>query len=178
LGGVLQRVVLLVDATALLEALKQRIEEAYKGEISLNRVIADAVVGKGQPPADPISIPEAPSDGILDRAQSNARRRALTASITYVWGPPGCGKTHVHSEIVRSGFDAGKRVLVCSNTNKAVDQVLFRICKRLGKQHPAMENGRIVRLGTIADTKLATAYNAYVTIDGIVERRSRTLRAV
>ncbi len=35
LGGVLKRVVLLVDATALLEALKQRIEEAHKGEISL-----------------------------------------------------------------------------------------------------------------------------------------------
>lgn len=177
LGAVLQRVVLLVDATALLEALKQRIEEAYKGEISLNRVIADAVVGKGQPPADPISIPEAPSDGILDRAQSDARRRALTASITYVWGPPGCGKTHVLSEIVRSGFEAGKRVLVCSNTNKAVDQVLFRICESLGKQHPAMGNGRIVRLGTIADAKLATAYNAYVTIDGIVERRSADLKS-
>jgi AAA domain/Topoisomerase DNA binding C4 zinc finger/PLD-like domain len=184
LGGVLQRVVLLVDAvvllvdaTALLEALKQRIEEAYKGEIGLNRVIADAVVGKAQPPADPISIPEAPSEGTLDRAQSNARRRALAASITYVWGPPGCGKTHVLSEIVRSGFEAGKRVLVCSNTNKAVDQVLFRICESLGKQHPAMENGRIVRLGTIADTKLAAAYNAYVTIDGIVERRSADLKS-
>jgi hypothetical protein len=177
LGGVLRRVVLLIDATALLEMLKQRIEEAYKGEISLNSAIANAVVGKGQPPPDPISIPEAPSDGILDRAQSNARRRALTASVTFIWGPPGCGKTHVLSEIVRSGFEAGKRVLVCSNTNKAVDQVLYRICESLGKQHPAMENGRIVRIGTIADAKLAAAYNEFVTIDGIVERRSADLKS-
>jgi hypothetical protein len=177
LGTVLKRVVLLVDATALLEALKQRIEDAYKGEISLNRFIADAVVGKRQPPADPVSIPEAPSDATLDRAQSSARQRALTASITYVWGPPGCGKTKVLSEIVRSNFEAGKRVLVCSNTNKAVDQVLFRICVSLGEQHPAMESGRIVRLGTIADTKLAIAYSAYVTIDGIVERRSANLKS-
>ncbi len=177
LGGVLRRVVLLVDATALLEMLKQRIEEAYKGEISLNSVIANAVVGKGQPPLDPIAIPEAPSDGILDRAQSKARRRALTASVTYIWGPPGSGKTHVLSEIVRSGFEAGKRVLVCSNTNKAVDQVLYRICESLGKEHPAMENGRIVRLGTIADAKLATDYNAFVTIDGIVERLSADLKS-
>ena len=39
-----------------------------------------------------------------------------------------------------------------------------------------MEQGRIVRLGTISDAKLAAAYNAYVTIDGIVERRSADLK--
>jgi hypothetical protein len=176
LGRVVQRVVLLVDATALLEALKERIEEAHKGEISLNRVIAGAVVGKKQPPADAIPIPEAPSASSLDFAQSKVRQRALTASVTYVWGPPGCGKTHVLSEIVRSGFAAGKRILVCSNTNKAVDQVLYRICENLGKKHPAMEEGRIVRLGTIADAKLKSDYDAFVTVDGIVERRSADLK--
>ena len=177
LGSTLKRVVLLVNSTALLEALKQKVEEAGKGELSLNRNIADAVVGKGEPPADPAAIPEVPSGWVLDRAQSNARRRALTASVTYIWGPPGCGKTQVLGEIVRSAFEAEKRILVCSNTNKAVDQVLYRICESLGKQHPAMEGGRIVRVGTIADGKLADAYHDYVTIDGIVERRSADLKA-
>ena len=104
LGGIVRRVVLLVDATALLEALKQRIEDAYKGQIILNRVIADAVVGLKQPPPDPVSIPEVRTDNSLDFAKSKALRRALTASVTYVWGPPGCGKTLLLSEIVRSGF--------------------------------------------------------------------------
>jgi len=58
-----------------------------------------------------------------------------------------------------------------------VDQVLYRICKSLDKQHPAMEEGWIVRLGHIADIRLATDYNAYVTVDGIVERRSAELKA-
>ena len=40
-----------------------------------------------------------------------------------------------------------------------------------------MDEGRIVRLGTIADEKLRARYNAYVTIDGIVERRSADLKA-
>jgi hypothetical protein len=177
LGSVLKRVVLLVDATALLEALKQKVEEAHKGELSLNRSMADAVAGRGKPPVDPVAIPEAPSERALDSAQSNARKRALTASVTYIWGPPGCGKTQVLSEIVRSAFEADKRILVCSNTNKAVDQVLYRICESLGRQHPAMEGGRIVRVGTIADRKLASAYNDYVTIDGIVERHSADLKA-
>lgn len=177
LGGIVRRVVLLVDATALLEALKQRIEDAYKGQIILNRVIADAVVGLKQPPPDPVPIPEVGTDNSLDFAKSKALRRALTASVTYVWGPPGCGKTLLLSEIVRSVFENAKRILVCSNTNKAVDQVLYRICKSLGKQHPAMDEGRIVRLGNIADDKLVAEYNAYVTVDGIVERRSADLKA-
>src|SRR5260370_4564204 len=181
LGKLLQRAVLLVDATALLEALKQRIESANKGEINLNRAIADAVVGKRKPPSDPPTIPEAPWESYgsysgLDHAQSNARRKALTASVTYVWGPPGCGKTRVLSEIVRSAFEAGKRILICSNTNKAVDQVLYQICKALDRQHSAMNEGRIVRLGRIADEKLASEYHAYVTVDGIVERRSTDLK--
>jgi hypothetical protein len=129
LGRLLERVVLLVDATALLVALKQRIEETSKGDISLNRNIADAVVGKKELPPEPAPIAAAFSDNTkLDLAQSKALQRALNASVTYIWGPPGCGKTRVLGEIVRSGFEAGKRILVCSNTNKAVDQVLYTIC--------------------------------------------------
>lgn len=177
LGRVLQRVVLVVDATALLEALKERIENVSKGELALNRVISDAVVGKGKSPANPPEIPAARSNKLLDNAQVNARRRALTDSITYIWGPPGCGKTFLLGEIVRSGFESGKRILICSNTNKAVDQVLYQLCENLGKEHSAMQDGCIVRLGRIADDKLKNAYEAYVTVDGIVERRSVSLKA-
>ena len=129
LGRTLQRVILLVDATALLEALKQRIEDAHNGQIFLNRTISDAVVGKRKAPADPPPIPEAPSRSRLDPGQSSAQRKALTASITYIWGPPRCGKTHVLSSIVRSGLEAGKRILVCSNTNKAVAQVFIEYAR-------------------------------------------------
>ena len=70
-------------------------------------------------------------------------------------------------------FESGRRILVCSNTNKAVDQVLYRICEALGTDHPAMQEGKIVRLGRIADNKLKEEYVDYVTIDGIVARRSQ-----
>jgi AAA domain len=66
-------------------------------------------------------------------------------------------------------------VLICSNTNQAVDEVLLSLCKKLGQSHPAMEKGQIVRLG-IAGDELRTKYSEYVTLDGIVERRSRDLQ--
>lgn len=61
LGPTVARVVLLVDATALLEVLKDRIEQVGKGEVKLNRAIADAVVGKAQiPDAPPTLVPAPP----------------------------------------------------------------------------------------------------------------------
>jgi hypothetical protein len=176
LGPILHRAVIVVDATVLLEALKEKVEQAGRGEVSLNRAIADAVVGRVKHPADPVAIRRASSIENLIGAQIMALHKALTASIAYIWGPPGSGKTFVLGEVVRSAFAEGKRVLICSNTNRAVDQVLFTICKNLGKQHAAMEEGQIVRLGRIAGDKLSE-YEQYVTVDGIVERRSVELKA-
>jgi hypothetical protein len=177
LGATLSRAVIVIDATALLEALKEKIEQAGKGELPFNRNIADAVVGRGNLPPPPAAIPRAMSATNLNDAQVKALSRALSTSITYIWGPPGCGKTHLLGEVVRSAFEDGKRILISSNTNTAVDQVLFKICKGLGERHPAMEEGRIVRLGRVVDDKHKGAYKAYVTIDGIVDRKSAELKA-
>jgi hypothetical protein len=175
LGPTVARAALLVDATALLEALKDRIEEVAKGQIKLNRAIADAVAGKAPIPDAPPALVQSPSERNLDRAQQTALRAVLASSVTYVWGPPGCGKTRVLADVVYSAFKGGKRILICSNTNKAVDQLLYQTCGSFGQLE--LEEGRIVRIGTIADEKLKDKYNSYVTIDGIVARKSVELNA-
>ena len=92
-----------------------------------------------------------------------------------VWGPPGCGKSTTLAEIVHSAFKDDKKTLICSNTNKAVDEVLLKICEVLGREHQAMEEGKIVRLGRVVHDKL-NEYHNYVTVDGIAERRSADLK--
>ena len=177
LGGEIRSAVLSIDATALLEALQDRIEKVKKTEISLNRALADVVVGEKSWPdalADPIPTTREAS---LNESQFRAYEHALTNATTFVWGPPGCGKTKTLGQIVRSAFEGGKRVLVCSNTNKAVDQVLYQICKALGRGHLAMQEGRVIRIGRVVDDKLEAEYREFVTVDGIVERRSADLKA-
>jgi len=100
----------------------------------------------------------------------------LREGLTFIWGPPGCGKTMTLSAIVRSAFEDGKRTLICSSTNKAVDQVLYKICETLTSEHPATKESKVVRLGRIADDKLASQYRQYVELDEIVERRSDELK--
>jgi hypothetical protein len=73
-------------------------------------------------------------------------------------------------------FGAGKKTLICSNTNQAVDQVLYALCRELKPPHPAVEAGQIIRIGKIAFEDLDRDYHAYVTLDGIIERKSSDLK--
>ena len=179
IGDEVRFAILLIDTTALLEALKEKIEAVKEGEITLNRTLADAVVRPGQLPKPPdIPIREGlPTDSDLNDKQRAVYGNALREAVTFVWGPPGTGKTKTLGEIVRSAFEGQERTLICSNTNKAVDQVLYRICMALGREHPAMEEGKVVRLGRITDDKLKSDFREYVTVDGIVERRSADLKS-
>ena len=177
LGPTIENVILLVDATALLEALKSKIEQVSKKEFGLNRSLADAVVGKSAAPADPEAKPVPPPFRPLTPAQAGAYAKALTEAVSYIWGPPGCGKTWTLGEIARATLARGERLLVCSNTNKAVDQILYQICKNLGTDHEDMAAGHIVRLGKIADDKLEKEFSNYVLVDGIADRLAAELKA-
>ncbi len=145
----------------------------------MNRTLADAVVGEKSWPIE--ASHGSDSDNPSSLSQSVAVRcmyeHALRNAVTFYLGPPGCGKTFkTLGQIVRSAFEGGKRILVCSNTNKAVDQILYQVCIALGREHPAMEEGRVVRLDRVVDDKLEAEYREFVTVDGIVERRSADLK--
>ncbi len=172
-GDQIQRAVLLVDATALLRALKDKLEKAKGNQIAINRSLSDAVIGRASPPANPPPIPSHISSVSLKERQQEAYRQALTASMTRIWGPPGSGKTVTLGAIVRSAYESNKRVLVCSNTNKAVDRVLLKVCDAVQSHQSALKEGHVVRLGSIADDLFKNNYAEYVTIEAIVVRRSQ-----
>ncbi len=175
IGDEVRSAVLLINETGLLEVLKGKIEAVNKGRITFNRTLADAVVQPGVLPKRPPRPIRADDGSELEDSQRKAYQTALREAVTFIWGPPGCGKTMTLGAIVHSAFNSGKRTLICSNTNKAVDQVLYKICETLTPEHPAMQEDKVVRLGRIADDKLDSKYRKYVAIDEIVERRSAGL---
>jgi hypothetical protein len=66
-----------------------------------------------------------PFDGELNQEQQLAVRYALLADDLFcIHGPPGTGKTRTLIEIVRRAVDAGEDVLVCADSNQAVDNLL------------------------------------------------------
>jgi hypothetical protein len=106
IGSEIHSAILLIDSTALLEAIRDRIEKVKKTEITLNRTLADAVVGeKSWPTAPADSIPTT-REASLNQPQFRAYEHALRNAVTFIWGPPGCGKTKTLGQIVRSALSA------------------------------------------------------------------------
>ncbi len=95
------------------------------------------------------SIPEIEFSFTLNEAQQDCIRKMLEApDICLVQGPPGTGKTTVIAEACRQFAKEGKRVLVVSQSNLAVDNALSRLEKdpmirpiRLGKADRVSEEG-------------------------------------
>lgn len=98
-------------------------------------------------------------DPTLNPEQFAALMHALTHDFLYLWGPPGTGKTQVIGAITRLAMQRGDRVLICSNTNTAVDEALEAVLA----QSPSHTPGDIVRYGLVADD--APPSLAPVTLD-------------
>ena len=86
IGNEVRSAVLLIDATRLLAALKEKIEAVNKGEITLNRTLADAVVQPGVSPKRPARPIRANDGSELDDSQRKAYQTALREALTFIWG--------------------------------------------------------------------------------------------
>lgn len=181
LGGRIRQCTLFIDNTAMLEALANRLKEiAEKKPATFNLGIAeDAVENRGEE-APIATVASEFLDGLLP-LQADAVRSAAGNEVAYLWGPPGTGKTQTLSALVRHLFADGKRILIASNTNQAVDQVLRKLCDALTRggiiaagDVEILEQGKIVRVGKAGEE--LDDYREFVTVAGIVERRSVALK--
>jgi hypothetical protein len=78
-----------------------------------------------------------------NEAQRVAYAACRTRGSYLVWGPPGTGKTLVLCRAISDLLASGKRVLLTSSTNIAVDNALAEVVKERRDQP-----GRLVRVGT------------------------------
>lgn len=112
-----------------------------KGE-SVNSHLLDILVQNKTMPVKRHVKYEKPEDvDALTESQKLAIQRALEVDdFLLVQGPPGTGKTTIITEMIREFVKSGQRVLVCSQNNLAVDNVIEKcneremLCLRLGNE--------------------------------------------
>ena len=96
----------------------------------------------------------------MAKGQDVAAKMSLSQSITFVWGPPGTGKTNTLARIAISHVASKGRVLMLSYSNVSVDEAVKRVYKR----DPGAEPGKFIRYGYPKDKELLdhdflTSYN-------------------
>ncbi len=172
---------LVTDDAFLLERLHEVLTDILRGrasdfsELKASQAIGDAPARSSDaaPTASVLS-----GEHPLNDAQQRAVGRALGSEVTYIWGPPGTGKTTVLARIVEALYLAGHRVLVVSNMNVAVDTLLEKIADRLAAQGDAgLLAGRVLRLGALVKDELRDRHGEHVDLERVVERLSAGLAA-
>jgi hypothetical protein len=183
LGPTIKSCVLTIDNTAMLEALADRLKEIRDGQTEgFNTAIAEDTILNREAESALGEVPEQHLSK-LNELQREAVRRASGNAVSYLWGPPGTGKTLTLTSVSRYLFSADERVLIASNTNQAVDQVLAKLAEGLIEaaggdwaKAPPLYDGRIVRVGKLVDDGPLAPYRDLVTLGGIIERKSIDLR--
>lgn len=89
------------------------------------------------PPARSSPVPP----GLLF-AQPDAYLACMNPGVRLVWGPPGTGKTQVLARAIEDLMRAGKRVLLVSTANVAVDNALLAVVKAV-----QLRPGQAIRVG-------------------------------
>ncbi|MEW2355966.1 AAA domain-containing protein [Spirillospora sp. NPDC029432] len=168
------------DETAGLATLAERLEKAAGPDSPVNLSSAGWVVGQGRPRTARSGDADRLLPGYrgrrLNGRQRQAVEQALASEATFVWGPPGTGKTEVVSCIVEGCYRQGLRVLFLAPTHVAVDQAMERMCDLLSGEE-GFDSGLVQRAGEIAVASFSTKYRERVSPDLIAERLASSLDA-
>lgn len=98
-------------------------------------------------------------------SQASAINNSFSNSLAVIWGPPGTGKTRTIARAVEAHLNAGRRVLLVSHANTAVDAALEDIAAQLADTYYAQ--GKIIRLGLPKNPSLPKQY-PLVILDKVV----------
>lgn len=180
----IQRATLIIDDTALLRELAQVLDETAQKPVLVSP-LAVTVFRPAESKVGFAILPATPALATFDDGQPRrVAEQACGSSLTYIWGPPGTGKTYAIAHLVTALIEAGERVLVSSHTHAAVDQALYEAVKpESGKDkkgplaaHPAVLDGKVLRIG-LAKSSITSDKKIPLTVrlDAVVEAKARKL---
>ena len=104
-----------------------------------------------------------------NQRQMDAIRSSLAKEVTFIWGPPGTGKTRTLTVILQHLVSSGRRILLTSHTNLAVDEILSKYIEDPLTQG-YVQDGKIVRYGTLSKNDPGLED---LTIDSITEKKAK-----
>ncbi|OLT24592.1 hypothetical protein BJF83_06270 [Nocardiopsis sp. CNR-923] len=168
------------DETRSLTALADRVRDCEQRPGPVNVATAAWILGDGDPSVGVLASPHRYISGYQDMKLNEHQRRAveqaLGSDITFIWGPPGTGKTAVVSLIAEGSYRLGERILFLAPTRVAVDQALERVCEQLEGEDD-FDTGLVQRAGDIEVTSLRERFGSMIDLEMIAGRLGVDLSA-
>lgn len=130
----------------LLYKLKELLSDFTLGENPLGKLLN----GKRFP--NKIASPKDFWKYQLDDSQKISLANSLNNDITFIWGPPGTGKSFTLSRLLLNLYTSGERTVVCAVANVAVDGLILKTIDAIDKyfsstKHDLLKERKIIRLG-------------------------------
>lgn len=167
LGPVVSTAKLQTNLTYLMRKLIERIETAAdKPNVVGDRILNPRMVS-GEP-LQPIFKGQK-----LNKSQKEAVASSIGRDMTFIWGPPGTGKTQTISAIGTELFQQKCSVLLVSHTNTAVDQAIIRIADALDIN--VLAQAKVLRVGDTVDPRFEKDKYKELLLKTHTDRRSKEL---
>ena len=144
LGDLISEAYLFHDPWELLQQLIERFDDMKKSKRKLLRV--KRLMDPTMEAKHPVEKITSPVHELVLRSKYNP--------VTFVWGPPGTGKTYTLARVAAQKYVKGKRVLILSHSNQAVDVLIGEITSFM-KRKERFKEGEILRYGSNTSDKLA-----------------------
>ena len=165
LPDTLDKVQLENGTTVLLERLIQCIEKNADTENRVGKRMFP-VEGDVYPAQRIFSYDDLVNKNSITKNQAAAIQSALTNDITYIWGPPGTGKTTVIGHIIEELYKRSRSVLIVSHTNTAVNGAIEKAYKTYCTAHSNDGACPILRLGTAEHLPEAVTLEKHISVLG------------
>ena len=168
---------LIIDDTALLRRLAEVLQECSENSTYLSS-LAISVFHPSKTSVHSNSLPDTPELVRISGLLRKVLEQAYGSSVTYIWGPPGTGKTYAIAYLITALIEANDRVLVTSHTNAAVDQAVYEAVKNDGDKsgplaaHSVVRGGKLLRIGVTADPKVPNS----VRFDKVLETKGQEIQ--
>ncbi|MFD2682319.1 AAA domain-containing protein [Bacillus seohaeanensis] len=144
LGSEFSKGLLVNEPWDLLEQLSKRLEELIEEEKKVNRI------KQLVKPSNKIKHPEHLVKNLLHEAYLRSKYN----DTTFIWGPPGTGKTYTLARVTAYHYTEGKKILLLSHSNAAVD-VLVEEMHHFLQENGKWKKGEVVRYGNSAKPSMA-----------------------
>jgi len=170
---------LIIDDTALLRRLAEVLEERSENSTNTSP-LAISVFHPLRVSVHSKSLPDTPELVQISGLIRKVLEQACGSSVTYIWGPPGTGKTYAIAHLITALIEAGERVLVTSHTHAAVDQAIYEALKTEGGKpgplanHSTVSNGKVLRMGVTANPKVPDS----VRFDKVLETKGQEIQDI